>query len=383
MLVCDLESRLLDYIGGDKSGGAEQAVGMARRSIFEVARLWPALHRWTYYYGLGRLFLNGAYATGTVSYTKSTNQITADAGTGVSFPSWAASGNIRIGDIIAKVATRNSATVLTLDAQLTYQADIAALTGYSLYQDTYLLWSDFMATDHFIAEYRFGNLGYVQPGEWEWATRTAEREGPPAYYTFFPSNSLPERYDARIWPFPDVNQTLECVYSRRLKPINYVSETRGRVTVANADTTVTGVGTKFSSSMVGSYIRLSADATPPSGLEGPNPTVLEAAITAVASATSLTIGTAAPQAVNGASYVVSDVLDIEVNTMALAFAWQCQLELARSMSRKDAPAVEQSAMKYLLIAKDADARNFSRQVAGQPISHRRQRKYMPLGPDEG
>lgn len=380
MLAADLIVRLIDFLGADIGG--EGAMRSARRAMQDAVKSIAGLHRWTYHYTYGRLQLKGAYSSGTVAVNSSTRAVTLATTDGTVWPSWAAAGSIRVNDVAYKVSTRDSNTQLTLDATLTPAADIAAGAGFNLYQDTYELPADFLASDHAVAEYRFGELSYVQPGEWLWAIRTAEREGPPLFYTFFPSVLFVGRFALRLWPFPDADQTLDFTYQRRPRAVKYDIVSDGNVSCTNGSTAVTGVGTRFRADMAGSTLRVGWDGVQPTGNEGNNPGAFDAVVSAVGSTTSLTLATAAPQTLAAVAYVLSDPLDVEEPGMATALAWKAIEHLAAEKNHKNLGAVTAKAKEELILAKEADARNYSRQVVGERIARRRSRRYMPQGPDE-
>lgn len=376
MLAADLIERLLDFAGADSGG--ERSLRDARRAMQEAIRLFPGLHRWTYGYADGRVFLKAPQRDGTVDYDSATLELTL---TGATWPTWAAGANVRIGDVVSKVATRDDDTVtLILDATYNPGQDIDAGTEYVLYLDRYTLPANFLASDAAINEQWFGELQYVHPQDYMRSVRSAEREGTPTIYTFLPDAQLPGRLALAVAPFPDTDATLDYLYQRRLGTVRYDIVEAGKVTVANAGTALTGVGTEFRANMVGSYIRLSLDNTRPTGPDGTNPTPFETRITAVGGLTSLTLADAAPEAFTSVNYVISDLLDVEEGSMATALCWQANAAMAANLQMKNLSAIQAQAIASLILAKEHDARSFARQTAG-PRSSRRS-NYYPTGPDE-
>lgn len=373
MLAADLIQRLIDFLGADSG---DRALGAARRAMQDAIRAFPGLHRWTYGYATGRLVLNAPYSTGTVAYNNSTRALTLTGGT---WPSWAASGNVRINDVISKVSTRDSDTVLTLDATLNPGQTVAAGAAYSLYQDKYELPADFLASDAALAEVHFGEMVYIHPHQFTWFVRSAERTGVPCYYTFVAADT-PGRFAMLVSPYPDSARTIDFVYQRRLRNVRYDIEEAGTVSVTSGQAAVTGVSTKFRSDMVGSYIRFSRDAVRPTGAEGVNPTPFESKITAVGGLTTLTLADNAPETFSGVAYVVSDPLDVDDTQTANALCWQAMKNLAASERMKDRAAVDAEATTHLLLAKEHDARSFALNQAGP--GRLRRPTYQPTGPDE-
>jgi hypothetical protein len=345
--------------------------------MWDAWREFPGLHRWTYHYTHGRVELVPSITAGTIQYDQATRVVTL---TGATWPSWAAQASIRIGDIVSDVASVTDPTHLVLSLTVNPGVDFAAGTGYTLYQDQYLLPADFLAMDCSIAETWFGELEYVHPTAWLWSTRTALRIGPPRYYTLLPARNLPGRYALFFWPIPDRQQTMDFIYQRRLRGLRYDNITDGKVATSGA--TVNGTGTNFTADMVGSYIRVSANGNPPSNIDGSNPFFYESKIVAVASTTSLTTADAAPFDVTAAGYMIADPLDIEDGVMANCFARQAILHMAKDLRMKDRQLIESEAMEALIRAKEHDARNFSAQKAGPGGYRRANRRYMATGPDE-
>jgi hypothetical protein len=377
MLAADVIDRLIDFAGADK-GGADTDLRHARRALQDALRAFPTLHTWEYYWTHGRVNLNPTYTTGTVAYTSSTRVLALTSGT---WPTWAASGHVRIGDVIAKVASRDSNSQLTLDSTLTFSGDIAAGSEYTLFQDTYDLPADFVAADQPIPEGWFATMAYRHPSNHLWMTRTAERAGKPLYYTFWPSTT-PGRLALRISPHSDTAETLDFLYRRRMAAVRYDLHQTGTVTLTNASPTVAGTGTAFRSDMIGSYLR--ASLTPsdiPTGVDGNNPYVFQSKITAVASSTSLTVADNATENLSGVAFVVSDIIDIEEGAMGTAFAAEAIKQMAKAKRMKEKDAIAADAQKELMRAREADARNFAPKVA---LPGRASRYWWrgPTGPDE-
>jgi hypothetical protein len=380
MTAQDLVERLIDFAGADTG---DKILRQARRAMQDALREFPGLHRWTYHYGQLRLQLVAAYSDGTVEYDATTRELTLADGT---WPSWAASGSVRINDVVAQVASRDSGTVLTMASAYTFSDDIDSGTAYTLYQDQYDLPADFLASDSAIAEQRFGTLRYVVPGSAMWAERTALRLGTPTHYTFLPSRTTAGRLAMRVTPIPDAAQTLDAVYQRRMRGIvhdgNGPYATGGSVSVTEGLKAVTGVNTHFRSDMVGSVLRCGADSATPSGPDGLTPALFSSVIAAVTDATTLTVTDAAPQDFAGVAYTISDPLDLEEGTMLTSFMWQAIKHLANELRMKDLANIQAGAAERLREAREADSRDFGRRVAGPGGIRRQSLRDMPSGPDD-
>ena len=374
MLAADLFDRLIDFPGADASG--DRASREARRAMQDAIRAFPALHSWTYLYKHGRIQLVASYSTGTVAYTHSTLTLTLTTGT---WPSWAALGRVRIGDVISEVATRTSDSILVLDSVVNPGADIDSGTEFVIYQDKYILPADFIATDAALAESTYGEMCYVHPQSHMWATRIADRSGDVYYYTFVASETA-DRLAMLVFPYPDRAMTVDFLYRRRPRPVKYDRVEAGKVSITTGTTALTGVGTAFRADMVGSRIRLSRDLTKPTGFDGNNAAAFEASVTAVGSTTTLTLAEAPTETFANVAYVLSDPIDVEEGTMATALAWQAIAHLAQNLQMKNRDAAMMQAASALILAKEANARNLASGKVGPNRTGRR--IFYPTGPDE-
>lgn len=381
MLAGDVIERLLDFAGADDGGDA--ALRKARRALQDAIREFPGLHRWAYQYTHGRLQLKGSYSTGTVAYNSSTRALTLSGGT---WPAWAGSADVRIGDVVSEVATRDSNTVLTLSSTVCPGADITAGAAYVVYQDSYILPDDYLAQDSAVAESSFGNLEYVHPSSHLWATRAAEQSGTPVYWTVVNDRYTAGRFALRVFPFPDEDQTLDFIYQRRMRRVIFdgaaPESSGGTVSITNGSAVIAGSGTDFDDDMVGATLRVSGTSSElPTGVEGGNRAAFESKILSVSSATSLTVADNAAETLTGVAYRISDPIDLEEGTMATALCWQAIKHLANELRMKDREVINSTAVERLVAAKEHDARNFSMQRIGS--SRRRvDRRYMPTGDDE-
>lgn len=379
----DVLQRLTDYAGS--SGGAEIA-REASRALLAGYREFATAHHWSYFYQHGRLNTNAQYTTGTVAYLQSSGtypyQLTLTGGT---WPSWAASGSLRIGTVTYDVATRVSDTVLTLDSVLTPATDLDAGTSYTLYQDTYTMPADFVAADQGFADISWGGMDYVHPSKWLQVTRYYySASNTPRFYTFTGDPRNPGRICLRLFPFPDSSRTVDFVYQRRPRVINIISYTTGTATVASGTTpsTVTGTSTVWTANMAGSILRLSADqANLPTGLEGATPYADERTIGVFTSATEVTVDVPLAADYTAVKYRISDPIDVEDGAMLNAFVRCCEKHLATQRTMKNLPLAEKAYLTALVQAREADSRSFATRVAGMGGPLRQRMATMPRGAD--
>ncbi|NBT75718.1 MAG: hypothetical protein EBT15_07085, partial [Betaproteobacteria bacterium] len=158
--------------------------------------------------------------------------------------------------------------------------------------------------------------------------------GPPYYWTVIKDpNAFGYAVKILMDGFPISVESLDFTYRRSPRTLRLSGhETTARAgTVSAAGTSVTGVGTSFSSGMVGSVLRFGTAAQLPDTLGSMNPYVAEARIVSVASTTALTID--ASVTASGVKYVVTDPVDMPPG-MHNCMLSGCEYWLARTRNQK-------------------------------------------------
>lgn len=382
----DLQDQLLDFLGADPG---ENAVRVARRAIAQAMREFATAARWSYLVVAGRLFMNGQYATGTIAFQASSGTfpnevtLTPDPVLGGAWPSWARYGYLRINNIVSKVASVVSSTVLQLQTPLTYAADQPAATGFTLYRDTYTLPADFVMGDNMMAETIWGGLDYIQPAQWASWVRFRESYGVPQWYTIMGDPDVPGLLCVRIFPFPDQDATLDFMYSRKPREMKVFDLSTGTATVnaITTPTTITLSQSVLSAANIGAVIRLSSTGATPDGFDGLNPSVYEGNIVAVPSATTCTVDAAVPTSFTGVGYRISDPIDLEDYAMLTAYVRCAEKHCAMQRLMKNAGQAEKAYDAALIVAREADARIQARRSAGGGGQRRQRLRDMPAGPD--
>jgi hypothetical protein len=92
---------------------------------------------WEYYKTYGDFTLREPYDTGTLTLTNGSTTVTLTTGT---WPSWAASGKLKVGNRVLRIASRSSGSVVLLATA--WAEDTESGTTYTLFQDEYALASD-------------------------------------------------------------------------------------------------------------------------------------------------------------------------------------------------------------------------------------------------
>jgi hypothetical protein len=149
--------------------------------------------------------LKGAYSTGTIAVATGGTDVTLTTGT---WPSWAASGKIFVGNQILDVATRSSNSVVTL-AQA-YDATAISGSTYVLYQNEYDLPDDMWKFHRPLPGQRWGYGGSARP-----MLELLEAENGAAYGQHFPSMFAVANGSFVCWPYPDTDYMLGFTYFAR------------------------------------------------------------------------------------------------------------------------------------------------------------------------
>lgn len=375
----DVVSHLMDYLGAATDGAAERAARMAVQNAYKEL---PTLRRWNYFYQRGRIATVAPYTTGTIEYDHTggtyERQVTLTSGT---WPTWAAQGCLVIDNVVYDVAERKSSTVITLTPAANPGADVAALTTYTLYRDTYPLPVDFQAAD------LMQNIGhallvtYQKPGTWMGMQSIFHGPATPRCYTVTGDPNYIGALAARFFPPPDQAYNFDFIYTRRPRQLDFLEIVAGTVSVTSGSTTVTGSGTAFASLHAGNIIRFSDTNTDkPTGLGGTHPATLTRAVQSVTTATTLVLDADPQQNLSGVAYSISPPIDIEEGAMWTFFLRLCERHMRIIKRMKTTADEERQYREAQILAYEADSRDYSPRAAGDAIYHR-SRLDMPAGPD--
>jgi hypothetical protein len=374
----DCVESLLRYLG---TAPGDQALADIRSAIDQAYREVTNKHTWTYLYKQGRINTVGNYTDGTVSVVAAAQTATFSPGP---LPSWAADGYLRIATAIYRPNVVLDPVTMTLLPMLSPAADIAA-TSFILYQDSYLLPPDFKQQDTALYENAFGGLTYLHPREWLFGERYVYQAGIPSAFTVTGDEKYPGRLVIRLMPSPVDARTLDFIYKRKPRDLSITSLiSQGNCTVTAGSTALSGLGTAFSTNMVGSVLRIYnlARASSASSTQTPvAPMVHETLIVAAPDTLDLTMADPAPGNYSGVAYTISDPLDIEYDSMSTCTLRCCEMFIGMGRTLKDKPSARAQFQEALLTAKEADSRSFSRRWVGDHYRHRQRLKDMPRGPD--
>lgn len=379
--VKDAIDHLMDYMGG---AGKDDALRDAKRSILQAYRKIAVDHRWAYYNQHGRIAIVAPYGTGTIAYDHTggtyERMVTLTGGT---WPTWAASGTLRINSVDYEVAEYKSSTEVTLEIASNPGSDVTAGTTYVLYRDTYPLPTDLIAIHELRGE-NFVGMQHFSPAEWLSLRRALPASGTPRNFTIMGDPNLYQALALRFYPHPDAAMTIDFVYQRRPRRLSVAEYKTGTVSVTQGAATITGVGTAFTSDMSGAIIRISDDsANEPTSFIGREPFAFERVITNVTSGTALVADAEFESSLSGVKFVISDPIDVEEAVMLNLFLRGCEAELGTIRIMKDKPNAIRLYRDELIQARGSDSRSLQTRVAGGPRrSGRTALHEIPLGPNE-
>ncbi len=340
-----------------------------RRNILAAYREFAATHDWSFLLYPGRIQLVKAQATGTVVFdltggATAERQLTL---TGATFPENVADYSIRFDDIVCDVETRYSDTVVSLDTTMSPGADVDSTT-YTLWPRYYQLPIDFASMARTQDETTSWLLGqYLPMADLHAYTRYDDNTGDARYYSVGPVPDLHGIMGLYVHPASDTAKTLDFLFKRKPRQLRYTgkdeNDKAGTITMTSGSTALTGSGTAFASTHVGSIIRTAGNSTLPTGIEGDNPWVEQRSIVAVASATSATLDANPSITHTAKKYTISDPIDL-MPAAYEAFLWLAKKNLATERRMKDVSEIERAYQNALSRAKAGDSRTMHRRVAG-------------------
>lgn len=315
-----VEHLITSSFGGPQDAEQRDIRTAVQRAYQEVA--W--IRDWEFYHTHGRIIFNDDWL-GSVTYSGATRTLTKV--TGDAFPLDATRFHLRIGDIVCRIQSRTSDTVLVLDPTLKLTDDIDEAVEARLYRSIYPLPVDFRNLDPPIDESSWTGFQYVSQDHAMKMERADDIAGPPAYWTVRKDpDSL--GYAIQVLGYPIQVEALDFTYRRSPRPMRLSGhESTSRAgTISISGATVTGSGTSFSSDMVGSVLRVGTAANHPDSFGSMNPFAAEARITAVSNTSTASIDTALTY--SGVKYVITDPVDMP-NGMHNCMLSACEYWLAR------------------------------------------------------
>lgn len=381
---------VVDHLISSTGGGAQDAEQRElRAAVHHAYRDLVNAKDWAWHVTHGRIMLQPA-ETVTVTIGGGGTTLTRASG---SWPTDARSYRAYCNGVVAQVAVRTSATVLTLSSVLKFPSTFdGGGKQIILYRNSYQLPDDFRNMDALITQDRTSITSYVSPTEWARIERSILLAGDPVYWTVMrdEQSTVPDRWVVRVCGYPTAAETLDYTYRRKTTPprwTGYEQGARAGTVTCNGSTSVSGTNTQFVSNMENCVFRVIDSAVNhPEPISGVYPYTEQSIIASVASATSLTLKDALSGTYTDRKYVISSLLDLS-DGMFSALLSGAELWLAR-MRKQNVEAAAGGYMRDLRMAMESDQMSpiSGRKSAlyGNPeLSYAGAIKAAPTGPDGG
>lgn len=297
-----VEHLIAASFGGPQDAEQKDIRTAMQRAYREVA----TVRDWRYYQTHGRIVFNPRWE-GTVTYDEESRTFTRV--TGDPFPLHAANCNVRVNNVVVRIAKRVGDDTLLADEVVKFPYDLLTPKAALLYQSLYRLPSDCRNIDTPMDQNKWTYFTFVEPDMAMKIESTVDLQGPPNAWTVI-KDPYSAGWAIKVIGYPIVVQTLDFTYRRLprgLRISGHEDLSRSGTVSANG-VSVTGVGTSFTAGMVGSVMRFGTSGRHPDTLGSMAPYEAEALIASVQSATSLTLATAVTA--TGAKYIVTDIVDM-------------------------------------------------------------------------
>ncbi len=300
--VLDAVARIVYAYGANK--GVSASRDQIRSAVVAAYKSLPTIHQWRRYRAIHRINLQTAVPV-VVNYNASNLTLTLASGT---WPVWVRDCSVRIMNVLCRIAERVDDTTVVLQSPpgIGSSNNIACM----VYNDAHELPGDYLNIISVIgvvpryvlqplqSETQFyAKFGHVTSG------------GVPQYYHVQGGS----RNILRLYPPPSSARVLDVFYSRTVPDLIHTGRdsvnTQGTINASGKN--VTGTGTSFRPDMVGRVIRIGDGSSVPTDYEGLNPYFEERLISVVNSETSLTVSEPFTNSYVGATYCISDLLDVD------------------------------------------------------------------------
>lgn len=349
----DLVNRGLDFIGDDAARTSVRSIAdaaqAAMRSLIDLAD-------WRYF---RRSQLQPLHAivtnTATVTYTHATRTVVWDS----ALPSWFGPGCGLIGasnnsfDVQEVVFGSTTNFILAVGSNPGSDQTYAA-AALSLVQFAFDLPVDFRAVINCgLSNGAFLTMCNVSTGDMATLRRRNFVTGTPRYYDLIGSTATMGRMAMNVWPIPNETTSLSVHFKRKPRALRIRDYSVGTITATAGTRTITGNGSAWNASMVGSVLRLTDQAEAPTGYGDVNPYLEELVIDSVTNATTLVATTAPVYDYVKRKYVISDPVDVYDGSVNLLYRL-LEREI-RSVKRMAATSEEQvNLQREIVTALEAD-----------------------------
>lgn len=327
----DLVDGVLDQFALDRSNSRN--VRRARIAASKAVRDIANAYRWSYFRRMWVLTLSDYFSDGTVAVDASTRTATFTE----TLPSWAGYGTLQILGTAEdgpeyEVEQRVSDTTLLLRDEANLAADQAATSSYRLVRRYYRAPIDLKEILTFRDVENENNLIKMPSPAMADSRVYSYRE--PDIPRMFQLRGYPSSFGVRmieISPPPDDDYICHVAYIAHCRPLHHDSfETR---VTAEADSTTVTSSVELPENIAGSVIRVGKDKATPTRIHGSvsgktNPWLYQRVVASRVSATTFTVDSAFGAEVDGFGAVISDPVDIYVESMLSAVMAAAEMEFA-------------------------------------------------------
>ncbi len=202
-----LNSDLLAYARVQARDAAGTEADTVLQQCVNSALWWISTAKfWNYYKTYGDFTFREPYITGTLALTPGSTTCTLTTGI---WPTWAASGKLRIGSKVYRIASRTSNAVVVLATAWAEDAETAAT--YTLFQDEYTLASDLLKFGRLFPGQSWGNAGDGSSFEEVLRAQNSQVLGQ-AYPTMWAVHASGGTAKLLVWPYPSSSEDVLCGY---------------------------------------------------------------------------------------------------------------------------------------------------------------------------
>ena len=310
----DAVERVLTTVGA--RGGHPGELASARNAVIDAMRELPGRFSWSYYKRSLQITTTSPVYNLNAAYTHTgganERQLVLTSGT---WPANAASGQVVMLGTIFKIGKRINDTTVQLSENTNPGRDLAA-------QDLTLVYTAYNIGT------RVRRLASLQESQTDLPIDYASHQdllqfqhinpvpSTPVLFNIHQSGSSINSMEVEFAPPPLDQRTYTLAIEAQPRQLRTHED---NLTVTTSGTAVTATTGTFKSRHLGSVIRFSSDAKPPTGTAGQsdsyNPYVEQKIITSIVSSSEATISSALSEDLTGVAAIVTDPLDIDHNTL--------------------------------------------------------------------
>ncbi len=358
----DLLDHLRDY-SGSLAQGPEQS--RARAAIQNAYRAVYSYKPWKYYNTIGRVDLEPAQSTGTVSFSTTTGVLTL---TGDTFPTSARYWRIKLEDDsnVYQVAEYLSPTTVLLDPVLR-PSDTVTDSTFTMWRSIYPLPGDITKMTEINDQSALWGPRYIEPSEWLRRETVLGGSSEPFYWTILSSQNQFAGMSLAVHGYPSTDGTdaLDFLYfraARRLRFDGYKkyssdgTATIGTLAADSMDVTITpgGDAVDLREDIVDAVFRTSdsGEEVPPEDIGSEHQFSEQQIISAWQNTTQFTLRAPMSYGKLGDHFTISDPVDVAPYMITL-LKRRCEYEY--EVLRQDATASTIASRRYDKEALKADA----------------------------